>query len=136
MGRKLFSVWVFFSLFAGLYLKTHDFLQPFEKSHARESPIDSAAAGPTERPPDHVLPGGVGTYTIGHVSGLASIRSSIKHEQVTCVPSARAAESSGHYAGVPFSLWEEPGANKDPTGSRGTASFVLPRDLHFFILRS
>ncbi|XP_039116244.1 transcription factor BIM2-like isoform X2 [Dioscorea cayenensis subsp. rotundata] len=103
----------------GLYLKTHDFLQPFEKSHARESPIDSAAAGPTERPPDHVLPGGVGTYTIGHVSGLASIRSSIKHEQVTCVPSARAAESSGHYAGVPFSLWEEPGANKDPTGSRG-----------------
>ncbi|KAH7688975.1 Myc-type basic helix-loop-helix (bHLH) domain-containing protein [Dioscorea alata] len=96
-------------------------LKPFEKSHARESPIDinSAAAGPTERPPDHVLPGGVGTYTIGHVSGLASIRSSIKHEQVTCVPSARAAEPSGHYAGVPFSLWEEPGANKDPTGSRG-----------------
>ncbi|KAM0941722.1 putative transcription factor bHLH family [Dioscorea sansibarensis] len=104
----------------GLYLKTHDFLQPLEKAHARESPIDinSAAAGPTERHPDHVLPGGVGTYTIGHVSGLAAIRASIKHEQVTCVSSARAAEHPGHYAGVPLSLWEDSGA-KDPTGSRG-----------------
>ncbi|KAJ0986802.1 hypothetical protein J5N97_005158 [Dioscorea zingiberensis] len=103
----------------GLYLKTHDFLQPLEKAHARESAIDinSTEAGPTERPPEHVLlPGGVGTYSIGHVSGLA-LRASVKHEQGTCV-SAPAAEPPVHYGGVPFTLWEEPGA-KDPAGSRG-----------------
>ncbi|CAL9106514.1 unnamed protein product [Musa acuminata var. zebrina] len=70
----------------GFYLQTHDFLMPLvEKKERRQqekedssrrnggaTPVDNTT---TERPPQHVLPGGIGTYSIRHVRGADAKRS-------------------------------------------------------------
>jgi len=61
---------------AGSHLKTHDFLQPLECVGAKEdvSRINSTTTASEKPPPpapppplQHVLPGGIGTYTISPI---------------------------------------------------------------------
>nr|CAA8287654.1 Unknown [Brassica napus]CAA8392266.1 Unknown [Brassica napus]CAA8403925.1 Unknown [Brassica napus] len=56
---------------AGSHLKTHDFLQPLESvggSKEETSRIDTTSEPPAPPPPlKHVLPGGIGTYTISSI---------------------------------------------------------------------
>ena len=66
----------------GGYLKTHDFLQPLElvgKSCAKEETsveVSTAEKPPPPAPPpvEHVLPGGIGTYSISHISNFFNQR--------------------------------------------------------------
>ncbi|KAF3511683.1 hypothetical protein F2Q69_00000316 [Brassica cretica] len=55
----------------GSHLKTHDFLQPLESvggSKGETSRIDTTSEPPAPPPPlKHVLPGGIGTYTISSI---------------------------------------------------------------------
>ncbi|KAG2334451.1 hypothetical protein Bca52824_005631 [Brassica carinata] len=55
----------------GSHLKTHDFLQPLESvggSKEETSKIDTTSEPPAPSPPlKHVLPGGIGTYTISSI---------------------------------------------------------------------
>ncbi|THU57704.1 hypothetical protein C4D60_Mb03t06310 [Musa balbisiana] len=70
----------------GFYLQTHDFSMPLvEKKERRQQKEDSSRGNgeataadntTTERPPQHVLPGGIGTYSIRHVRGADAKRSS------------------------------------------------------------
>uniref|UniRef100_A0A804I934 BHLH domain-containing protein n=2 Tax=Musa acuminata subsp. malaccensis TaxID=214687 RepID=A0A804I934_MUSAM len=70
----------------GFYLQTHDFLMPLvekkerqqqekEDSSRRNGEATAADNTTTERPPEHVLPGGIGTYSIRHVRGADAKRS-------------------------------------------------------------
>lgn len=120
----------------GSYLKTHDFLQPLERvgknsTTKEESTVDQITAiekrSPVAVPPasvEHILPGGIGTYTISHISSYSNQR----------VPKAEgggvftvAQTSSGErneehsncssYTGSGFTLWEESSmVNKGKTG--------------------
>lgn len=58
---------------AGSHLRTHDFLQPLECVGAKEE-ISNTTTTVSEKPPppappplQHVLPGGIGTYTISPI---------------------------------------------------------------------
>lgn len=73
--------------------------------------------GPTE----HVLPGGIGTFSICHVAD-ASARTVVKPELVTCAPAGKPdPDSSGYarYAGAPFALWSESVSRESASASRG-----------------
>ncbi|KAI3684995.1 hypothetical protein L6452_34225 [Arctium lappa] len=113
----------------GGYLETHDFLQPLERvgnnvaseGNKAEEPPNGKALLPT--PPttvEHILPGGIGTYSISHISCLNQSQRMPKPEEL-------AAQSSGSdkndensncssYTGSGFSLWEESAVKKGKTG--------------------
>ncbi|CAL9111052.1 unnamed protein product [Musa textilis] len=70
----------------GFYLQTHDFLRPLveKKERLPEGKEDSSRGNgeataadntTTERPPQHLLPGGIGTYSISHLRGADAKRS-------------------------------------------------------------
>ncbi|XXG72756.1 hypothetical protein AAC387_Pa07g1780 [Persea americana] len=101
----------------GFYLKTHDFLQPLERvgksnSNEGEKEISSAdKASSTE----HILPGGIGTYSISHIPHFG--RGVVKPEgSVYTVVQASGTERNGEaskansncssYNGGAFTLWE------------------------------
>nr|QDL88395.1 transcription factor BIM2-like isoform X6 [Cymbidium ensifolium] len=66
----------------GFLMKTHDFLQPLETAEN-----EKAGREPAQRT-THVLPGGIGTYSISHVSSDASTFAAVKPESNTCGPDA------------------------------------------------
>ncbi|KVH98491.1 Myc-type, basic helix-loop-helix (bHLH) domain-containing protein [Cynara cardunculus var. scolymus] len=118
----------------GGYLETHDFLQPLERvgnnvareGNKAEEPQSRKSLPPT--PPttvEHILPGGIGTYSISHISCLNQSQRIPKPEEV-------AAQSSGSdkndensncssYTGSGFSLWEESAVKKGKTGKENIA---------------
>nr|XP_029116532.1 transcription factor BIM2 isoform X3 [Elaeis guineensis] len=121
----------------GCFLKTHDFLKPLEhagkgrRDEAASGDIAVACVGPAEvgraASVEHVLPGGIGTYSITHVSDPSPL-AMVKPERGTCrgVDVERKPEpyyangvayAPQYAAGVPVALWDESAA-KDP-GSRG-----------------
>ncbi|XP_020083177.1 transcription factor BIM2-like isoform X2 [Ananas comosus] len=86
----------------GFYLKTHDFLQPLERAEEarkKKRGDESAAVGPAE----HVLPGGIGTFSISHVSDPRA-RAAVKSERGTCAPAPGFGPESKPES-VPFALW-------------------------------
>lgn len=108
----------------GGYLKTHDFLQPLErvgKNIAKDENRAEPAAVEKPRPPapppssvEHILPGGIGTYSISHISYIN--QRVPKPEGVYAVAAAAQASSSDRnddnsncssYTGSGFTLWEE-----------------------------
>ncbi|KAJ4747564.1 basic helix-loop-helix (bHLH) DNA-binding superfamily protein [Rhynchospora pubera] len=107
----------------GFFLKTHDFLQPLERGGGEEKgenpPRDVAGKGPTE----HVLPGGIGTFSICHVAD-GGARPVVKPELVSCGPVSKPEpDTAGGYArfagvaGAPFSVWSESASRE--SASRG-----------------
>ncbi|KAJ6791029.1 transcription factor BIM2-like isoform X2 [Iris pallida] len=110
----------------GIYLRTHDFLKPLEKGTEEE------VVGPEERPERagqaqvaHLLPGGIGTFSISRAAGNGLLAAAVKSEEIACVPvpvsvsphetcSGRKPEARtnayGSYAaagpGTAFTLWE------------------------------
>ncbi|XP_026665904.2 transcription factor BIM2-like isoform X1 [Phoenix dactylifera] len=113
----------------GFFLKTHDFLKPLEradKGHRDEAASGDGAVGRVASV-EHVLPGGIGTYSVSHVSDPVPL-AMVKPQRGTCrgVDVERKPEAyygngvsygSPSLAGVPFRPWDE-SAEKDP-GSRG-----------------
>lgn len=117
-------------LIAGCLLKTHDFLKPLERSgkghrdEAASGDLAVACVGPAEvgraASVEHVLPGGIGTYSITHVSDPSPL-AMVKPELGTCRGVAVERKPDTYYAngvtfaprhaaGVPFALWDEAGA--------------------------
>jgi hypothetical protein len=79
--------------------------------------------GPTE----HVLPGGIGTFSICHVAD-AGARTAVKPELITCAPAGKPEpDTSGYarYAGAPFALWSESVSRESASASRG-GHWTLP----------
>ncbi|CAK9147902.1 unnamed protein product [Ilex paraguariensis] len=115
----------------GGHLKTHDFLQPLEEGRTRTSKEDNKVKVTTvEKPPppappsvEHFLPGGIGTYTISHISyisqrvpkpeGAAQEISTDRNEENS---------NSSSYTGSGFTLWEESVAKKGKTGKENMDS--------------
>lgn len=112
----------------GGYLKTHDFLQPLErlgKNIAKEEntvEITKLEKPPPPAPPpppppsggEHLLPGGIGTYSISHISYFN--QRVLKPEAPTIFTVAQASSTDRNndensncssYTGSGFTLWEE-----------------------------
>ncbi|XP_059645738.1 transcription factor BIM1 isoform X2 [Cornus florida] len=114
----------------GSYLKTHDFLQPLEqvgKHSAKE--VISMERTTLEKPPppapppsiEHLLPGGIGTYSISHVS---YINQRVPKPEGAIFTVAQASSTDRNeensncssYTGSGFTLWEESAVKRGKTG--------------------
>ncbi|KAB2633644.1 transcription factor BIM1-like [Pyrus ussuriensis x Pyrus communis] len=120
----------------GRYLETHDFLRPLERmgkpciakeetsveiSTAEKQP-SHAAAQPTTSV-EHILPGGIGTYSISHISYFNQRVPKPEGSPVFTVAQTSSNERNvdensncSSYTGSGFTLWEESAKNKGKTG--------------------
>ncbi|KAI3733218.1 hypothetical protein L1987_64438 [Smallanthus sonchifolius] len=121
----------------GCYLETHDFLQPLERvgktvvkegNKMEEPSIGKSLPPAAPTAVEHILPGGIGTYSISHISCINQSQRMPKPEGVLIT----AAQSSGSdkidensncssYTGSGFSLWEESAVKKGKTGKENIA---------------
>ncbi|KAI3673319.1 hypothetical protein L6452_39436 [Arctium lappa] len=116
---------------AGGYLRTHDFLQPLEQvgKNVAKQGIERSFLPSHPTMVAHVLPGGMGTYSISHVSYINQSQKVPKPEGI--VTSAAQSSSSDNndensnccssYTGSGFTLWEESNVNKGKTGKENIA---------------
>ena len=121
-----------FPLWAAGYLKTHDFLQPLERGEKNSIKEENAmeirtvdkppaAAPPQNSSVEHQLPGGIGTYSISHISYF---NQRLPKPEGSIFTSAQASTSDRNeensncssYTGSGFTLWEESTAKKGKTG--------------------
>ncbi|KAG6390054.1 hypothetical protein SASPL_151532 [Salvia splendens] len=117
----------------GGYLKTHDFLQPLEwvGKHVTTTKEDiKAGVAAVDRPPapappasgEHLLPGGIGTYSISYFN-----RTVLKPEGgLFTQPSntTRTDENSNcsSHSGGSFTLWDESAVKKGKTGKENSVT--------------
>ncbi|KAJ6875082.1 transcription factor BIM1-like isoform X1 [Populus alba x Populus x berolinensis] len=114
----------------GGFLQTHDFLQPLEqvsKATAREETnveILTIEKPPPPAPPpsvEHILPGGIGTYSISHVSYFNQ-RVPKPENTIFSVAQASSTDKNDEnsncssYSASGFTLWEESALKKGKTG--------------------
>uniref|UniRef100_A0A6N2KUK8 BHLH domain-containing protein n=1 Tax=Salix viminalis TaxID=40686 RepID=A0A6N2KUK8_SALVM len=111
----------------GGFLQTHDFLQPLErvsKATAREVEILTIEKPPPPAPPpsvEHILPGGIGTYSISHVSYF---NQRVPKPENALFPVAQASSTDKNdensncssYSASGFTLWEESALKMGKTG--------------------
>ncbi|CAH2073572.1 unnamed protein product [Thlaspi arvense] len=125
---------------AGSHLKTHDFLQPLECVGAKEdtSRVNTTTSASEKPPPpapppplEHVLPGGIGTYTISPIPYFhhhhqripkpelsppmmftAAAQASGGNERNVVEENSNANCSSYAAAASGFTLWDESGSGK------------------------
>ncbi|XP_057459883.1 transcription factor BIM1 [Actinidia eriantha] len=119
----------------GGYLQTHDFLQPLEglgKSNTKE---ESIVEIPTPEKPllpappssgEHILPGGIGTYSISHISYFNQRALKPEGGTFTVAQSSstdRNEENSNcsSYTGSGFTVWAESTVKKGKTGKENVA---------------
>lgn len=124
----------------GSCLKTHDFLQPLErletKGSAKEEATDEISwvvekAGPSV---EHLLPGGIGTYSINHISYVNNNNNNNnqrlpKAETSLFVRPATSTDRndensncSSYTTSSGFTLWEDSSAGKrDKTGKENNS---------------
>lgn len=129
MNIKL--LFFFLSWTGGSYLKTHDFLQPLERlgktTCAKEETsveISTVEKPPPAAPPPsvaHLLPGGIGTYSISHISYFNQRVPKPEGNMFTVAQTSstdRNDENSNcsSYSGSGFTLWEESAVKKGETG--------------------
>ncbi|PWA55110.1 myc-type, basic helix-loop-helix (bHLH) domain-containing protein [Artemisia annua] len=110
----------------GSYLKTHNFLQPLEqvgKTVCEEVEYIKKSFPPS--PPtvgEHILPGGMGTYSISHIPHINQTQKVSKPEGIV-ISAAQSSSSNNNdensncssYTGSGFTLWEESNVNKGKT---------------------
>lgn len=113
----------------GRCLKTHDFLQVGKTQAKEENSVEILST--VEKPPppapppasslEHILPGGIGTYSISHVSYYGP---KVPKPEGTIFPVAKASSTEKNdensncssYSGSGFTLWEESAVKKGKTG--------------------
>lgn len=118
----------------GSCLKTHDFLQPLErvetKASAKEEATEEISSVVQKPPPlaapasvEHLLPGGIGTYSISHISYFNNNQRIPKPEtSLFTVHQATSADRNddnsncSSYTSSGFTLWEESAIKKGKTG--------------------
>ncbi|KAJ1394744.1 hypothetical protein SESBI_33994 [Sesbania bispinosa] len=109
----------------GSCLKTHDFLQPLERVETKASAKEEATeeiSSVVQKPPslaapasvEHLLPGGIGTYSISHISYFNNNQRIPKPEtSLFTVHQATSADRNddnsncSSYTSSGFTLWEE-----------------------------
>ncbi|XP_068637471.1 transcription factor BIM2-like [Aristolochia californica] len=116
----------------GFYPKTHDFLQPLErvdKNNGSGEGTKELTDVEKSSSVEHALPGGIGTYSISHISNFA--RGIVKPER-TILPIVqvnstdrkmepnRVSNGCQPYNGGAFTLWDEKAAGKDKVGGQPT----------------
>ncbi|KAJ4974431.1 hypothetical protein NE237_007605 [Protea cynaroides] len=125
---------------SGIYLKTHDFLQPLERAGKNDANDENTVENEknstvVEKLPlstvasmGHVLPGGIGTYSISHISNITQ---RVPKPEGIVYGTERNGESSkpnsncsSYSSGEAFTLWgesfvkENGAAMKDTTAER------------------
>ncbi|XP_019451865.1 PREDICTED: transcription factor BIM1-like isoform X3 [Lupinus angustifolius] len=117
----------------GSRLKTQDFLQPLEradtKASAKEEATDEISSVAPKPPPptptsvEHLLPGGIGTYSISHISNFNNNQRVPKPEaSIFTVHQANSTDRNDEnsncssYTSSGFTLWEESAVKKGKTG--------------------
>ncbi|TKY54988.1 Transcription factor BIM1 [Spatholobus suberectus] len=117
----------------GSYLKTHDFLQPLErletKASAKEEATDEISSVVQKPPPsvEHLLPGGIGTYSISHISYVNNNQMVPKPETSLFVRQATSTDRNddnsncSSYTSSGFTLWEESSVKRGKTGKENNA---------------
>ncbi|KAK6925162.1 Myc-type, basic helix-loop-helix (bHLH) domain [Dillenia turbinata] len=123
-------------------LKTHDFLQPLERRGKTSPREQSTLVTPAvEKPSPHVtpssvehfLPGGIGTYSISHISYI-SPRVPKPEGTLYTVPQSSSTERNeensncSSYTGSGFTLWEESAGKKGKTGKENLRERQVGRD--------
>lgn len=130
-----------FSFMAAGYLKTHDFLQPLErgeKNSIKEEDvieIRTMDKPPPPAPPpnssvEHLLPGGIGTYSISHISYF---NQRLPKPEGSIFTAAQASTSDRNeensncssYTGSGFTLWEESTGKKGKTGKENAVEIPI-----------
>lgn len=127
----------------GGYLKTHDFLQPLErigKTSAKEeitAEISAVEKPPPPAPPpsvEHILPGGIGTYSISHVSYFNQRVNPKPEGSIYAVAQTSSTDrndehsNSSSYTGSGFALWEESALKKGKTGKENMGEKPVERE--------
>ncbi|KAL5064920.1 hypothetical protein RYX36_026657 [Vicia faba] len=115
------------------YLKTHDFLRPLEqvetKSSAKEEATDEISSAVQKQPPlptpasvEHLLPGGIGTYTISHINSYVNNTQRVPKPEASLftVHQATSADRNddsncSSHTSSGFTLWEESEIKKGKT---------------------
>ncbi|XP_045792749.1 transcription factor BIM1 isoform X2 [Trifolium pratense] len=117
------------------YLKTHDFLRPLEqvetKSDTKEEATDEISSVVQNQPPlatpasvEHILPGGIGTYSISHINSYVNNNQRIPKPEASLftVHQATSADRNddnsncSSHTSSGFTLWEESDIKKGKTG--------------------
>ncbi|KAG9143825.1 hypothetical protein Leryth_011479 [Lithospermum erythrorhizon] len=111
------------------YVKTHDFLQPLEGAGRNgESRENNLEISTVEKPPPlapplhpsvtHILPGGIGTYSISFHEQKAPKQEGSFSTVAQASSADRNDENSNcsSYSGSGFTLWEESASKKGKTG--------------------
>ncbi|WJX90128.1 hypothetical protein P8452_72057 [Trifolium repens] len=122
------------------YLKTHDFLRPLEqvetKSDTKEEATDEISSVVQKQPPplatpasvEHILPGGIGTYSISHINSYINNNNNNNkripkpeaslfgvHQATSADRNDDNSNCSSHTSSG-FTLWEESDIKKGKTG--------------------
>lgn len=126
----------------GGYLKTHDFLQPLERvgnsTAKEENAVENTGVEkptPPAPPPsvERLLPGGIGTYSISHISYFNQ-RNPKPEGTIFTVAEASSTERTeensncSSYTGGGFTLWEESAVNKGKTGKENAGDRNFTRE--------
>lgn len=118
------------------FLKTHDFLRPLEeveaKSSAKEEATDEISSVVQKQPPlatpasvEHLLPGGIGTYSISHINSCVNNNQRIPKPEASSLFTVHQATSADRnddnsncssHTSSGFTLWEESEIRKGKTG--------------------
>ncbi|GMJ04928.1 BES1-INTERACTING MYC-LIKE1 [Hibiscus trionum] len=122
----------------GAYLKTRDFLQLEQQgnqSAKKEMAVDDVAS--VEKPPppsvERILPGGIGTYSISHISYF-NPRVPKAEGAVFTVAEGSSTERNDEnsncssYTGSGFTLWEESAGKQGKTGKENTGETPFVRE--------
>ncbi|MBA0616918.1 hypothetical protein Godav_026402, partial [Gossypium davidsonii] len=119
------------------YLKTRDFLQLEQQgnpSAKKEISVEVATVEmPTPPSVEHILPGGIGTYSISHVSYF-NPRVPKSEGAVFTVAEGSSTERNDEnsncssYTGSGFTLWEETAGKKGKTGKENAGETPFVRD--------
>lgn len=117
-------------------------MQPLErigKTSAKEettAEISSVEKPPPPAPPpsvEHTLPGGIGTYTISHISSYFNQRVPKPEGSIYTVAQTSSTDrndensNSSSYTGSGFTLWEESALKKGKTGKENMGEKPITR---------
>lgn len=126
----------------GGFLKTHNFLQPLEGEEKNASKEDNSVDMNIEKPPpaappsaavEHLLPGGIGTYSISHVSYFNPRVPKPEENVYTVAPVASNDRNDDNsncssYTGSGFTLWDEHAARKGNAGMENTSDVNVVKE--------
>lgn len=141
-----YLILIFHGCLEGGFLKTHDFLQPLDQASKtvgkEENKIELEATEKLPSSAEHILPGGIGTYSISYLQQRVP-KPEANIFAVTQASSTDRNSNCSSYSGSGFTLWNESATKRGKTGKenlagdrhvvRGIFSFLGFNILHVFL---